>query len=70
MSAPVGPESYPLGQDDLDGLNQVLSICAQQQSLFEKAKECGLVIDEHEQVNKGQMDIAMKIKQQFFPNAR
>lgn len=65
---PVAPSdpSYPLDQDDKDSLTKVLELCNQQDALIQKAAACGLQVDEHQQVNNAQRELAQKIREQFF----
>lgn len=57
----------PLKPEDLSTLNSVIERAHKHADLLNKAKACGLPVDEHIDRNQAHIDLASNIKKQFFP---
>lgn len=62
------PECNPLTGEHCSILDRVLLSTAETADLIRRCKECGLPVDDAEQQNTAQREIARRIKASFFPD--
>lgn len=66
----MAKQKGPLTDADLQTLNELIKQCTATAALCEKCEKCNLDVSPEAEKNAGQLDTAMKIKAQFFPNAK
>jgi hypothetical protein len=63
------PSSQPLNSDHLAILNNVLQSIPTTQDLIGKCKQCGLDVEQAEQMTNAAHTLATNLKRVFFPTA-
>lgn len=58
----------PLGDSDLELLNQILEMEAAQQRYLHSCINCGLTVDKLKADSDRRLALATALKKQFFPN--
>lgn len=60
--------SHPLTDEHYNKLQQVCASCGKTAGILEKAKAAGLPVEQAEQENANNLQLATGLKAQFFPN--
>lgn len=58
----------PLNEQDCAALTALGQSCHGTAELIQACKDCGLPMDEQEQANNAQRELAAALKRKFFPN--
>jgi hypothetical protein len=62
------PRFNPFRAEHCDCLDRVIESTAGQQELLDCLKQCGLPMDELEARNRANRELAVRLKQNFFPD--
>lgn len=66
----TAPVSGPMGPKQLDELNRLIKSCEETAAYCGKCSRAGLDVTPEERKNADQLEVARKLKREFFPDAK